>query len=127
MANSGKYPSSYDELITIKDLPVAAINQESFFTFINPLFEKTYGYKLNEIMGHSVTTIMPVNMRKMHMIGFSRFLSTENPRLIGKPVNVSVLCKNKEVKEIELFILGKKTRGEWGFAAILNPVKPENN
>lgn len=116
------YPADYDELITIKDLPVAAINQESFFTFVNKAFEDTYGWQKQEVIGRGVTNIMPEHMRNMHMIGFSRFLASEEPRLIGKPVPVKLLSKSSEIMDVELFILGKKNNGIWKFAAIIKPI-----
>lgn len=115
------YPADYDALIAIKDVPVVAINQESFFTYVNQAFEDAYGWPAAEVMDLPVTTIMPEHMRNMHMIGFARFLSTEEPRLIGKPVKVSVQCKSKEIKDVELFILGKKNEDVWQFAAIIKP------
>ena len=123
MKNKTEYPLDYDELIEMKDLPVVAIDQESFFTYANQMFEDTYGWHSQEVVGRSVTTIMPEHMRNMHIIGFARFLATEEPRLIGKPVPVKVLCKSGEIKDIELYILNKKTNQAWEFAAILKPIK----
>lgn len=120
-----KYPSSYEQLIAIEDLPVVVINQESIFTFINQAFQDEYGWTPNDLLGKTVMEIMPAHMRNAHMIGFSRYLATEKSDLLGKPLPLSVMYKDGREALSDHFILGKKTDGRWEFAAIID--YPANN
>jgi PAS domain S-box-containing protein len=123
MTGKNTYPASYEDMIKITDKPVVAIDNESFFTYVSAVFEEYYGWSAKDLIGKSVTTIMPDHMKNMHMIGFSRFLTTEQPRLLGKPVKVELVCKNKSILEVELYILGSKIKNNWHFSALINPTE----
>ncbi len=113
------YPDNVDGILALASVPVVAIDQESIFTFINDVFEKEYGWKSSELIGKPVTEIMPAHMRNAHMIGFSRFLTTESPELLGKPLSLEVLYKDGRIKKANHFILADKKDGRWRFAAII--------
>lgn len=110
-------PKSVDEIIALKDVPAVAIDHDSKFFFLNDVFCETYGWSKEELMGKMVTEIMPENLRSAHMVGFSRFLSTEQPKVAGKALSLKVLCKDGTVLDAEHFILGAKEDGVWRFAA----------
>lgn len=117
------HPSTVDEILAITACPVVCINQGSFFTYINKAFEDTYGCTSEELLGKSVTTIMPEHMRNAHLVGISHFLVTEQPRVLQTPLPLHVLCKSGEVKDMELYIVGEKSKREWRFAATIKPRK----
>ncbi|MBA2279471.1 PAS domain S-box protein [Candidatus Saccharibacteria bacterium] len=122
MSEEFAYPNSFDDVVKLQQVPAVAIDHNSFFTFVNEMFTKTYGWTSDELLSQAVTRIMPEHMRNVHMVGFSRFLVTEQPRIIGKPVRVSIVCKNNEIMNVELFIISDKKDGQWRFAAIINPL-----
>ncbi|MDQ3123188.1 MAG: PAS domain S-box protein [bacterium] len=120
-----KYPKTFKELISLSEVPVVTIDQESIFTFINEAFIKEYGWEREDLIGKPVMEIMPSHMRNAHMIGFSRFLSTESSKLLGKPLPLMVRYKDGREKLSEHFILGDKLDNRWRFAAIID--FPERN
>ncbi len=61
-------------------------------------------------------------MRDAHNFGFSRFLTTEAPRILGKRLSLPTLCKNGEIKNAEHFIIGEKKDDRWQFAATITPL-----
>lgn len=115
-----KYPSSVAKLLTLSDLPVVAINQESIFTFINEMFVQEYGWSRKDLIGKPVMEIIPPHMRNAHMVGFSRFLATESSELFGKSLPLHVLYKDGRVGLSSHFILGEKRNNRWRFAAIID-------
>ena len=113
------YPKSVDEIITQKEKPAVAIDDHGFITWINENFTKAYGWTSQDIVGKSVTSIMPEKYRELHQIGFSRFLTTEQSKLAGKPLPLEVLFKDGTVKSAEHFILAEKKDGRWRLAATI--------
>lgn len=115
-----KYPSNLSELMSLSNVPVVAIDQESIFTFINKCFTKEYGWTDEDLIGRPVTLIMPTHMQSAHNVGFSRFLTTESSQLLGKPLPLTVRYKDGTERVSDHFILGEKKDGRWQFAAIID-------
>lgn len=115
-----KYPETVDEMLSLQDVPVVAIDQESIFTFVNKAFEKEYGWSSDDLLGKSVIEIMPKYMRSGHNVGFSRFLITESSDLLGKPLPLKVRYKDGTEKLSTHFIIGEKIYGRWRFSAIID-------
>jgi PAS domain S-box-containing protein len=114
------YPKTVDELLSLRTVPVVAIDHESIFTFINREFTDEYGWEEQDLIGKSVTLIMPDHMRNAHTIGFARYLTTEKSELLGKPLPLSVKYKDGTVRTSVHYIIGDKKDGTWRFAAIID-------
>lgn len=115
-----KYPSTVEAMLTLNDVPVVAIDQESIFTFINDAFIKEYGWSREDLIGKPVMEIMPEHMRNAHTIGFARFLSIETSDLLGRPLPLRVCYKDGREETSEHYILGEKLDGRWRFSAIID-------
>ena len=108
---------TFEKLMKEELLPVVAIDQNSFFIRINQAFEREYGWSAEELLGKSITEIIPTYLRDAHQIGFSRFIVTEQPTLLGKRLQLKVLYKDGTERDAEHYIVGQKTNGNWQFAA----------
>lgn len=115
-----KYPETVPELLALNDVPVVAIDQESIFTFINEAFTREYGWSSDDLIGKPVMEIMPTHMRNAHMVGFSRYLTTETSDLLGKPLPLTVCYKDGREETAAHYILSEKVNGRWRFAAIID-------
>lgn len=116
------YPTKVSEIISEKDHPSIGINDQGHITFVNEIFTREYGWEKDELLNQPITAIIPHHLREAHQIGFSRFLTTETPRLLGKPLPLEVLLKDGRVKSAEHFILAEKEDGVWRIAALLKTV-----
>lgn len=114
------YPKNVDEILQQTDLPAVGLDEGGLFNYVNHAFEQTYGWTKEELLGKSVTTIMPPNFRDAHHIGFSRFLITEKATIAGKPLPLAVLFKDGRIHDAEHFILTDKKDGKWRFAATIS-------
>lgn len=114
-------PPTYTDILKEKTVPAVAIDQNSLFTMVNKIFEKTYGWSAKELLGRSVTEIIPPYLRDAHQIGFSRFLTTEQATLLGQRLPLGILYKDGTVRDAEHFIVGEKKYGRWRFAATITP------
>ncbi len=119
------YPETIADMLKLEDAPVVMIDQESMFTFVNKAFQKEYGWPEKELLGKSVTEIMPAHMRSGHNVGFARFLTTESSNLLGKPLPLKVRYRDGREELYDHYILGEQIEGRWQFAAIID--YPEKN
>ncbi|HET9098489.1 MAG TPA: PAS domain S-box protein [Candidatus Saccharimonadales bacterium] len=115
-------PKTFDEIIKETAVPVVVIDHNGFFTLVNTSFEKEYGWSSKELIGQSITMIIPPYLRDAHLVGISRFLITEQPTLMEKPLPLSILYKDGTIREAEHYITGKKQDGSWRFAASIKPL-----
>lgn len=84
-------------IITIDELGVI----ESF----NHAASKIFGYDPEEIIGKSITLLIPENMRAAHDAGMRRFLAGGDPVVVGKPsVELPGLRKDGTTFQLELTI-----------------------
>jgi PAS domain S-box-containing protein len=117
------YPTSVNEILEEKTIPAVAANEEGILTFINEPFERSYGWTKEELIGHSITDIIPPHYRSAHHVGFSRFIATEHPTLLGKPLALVVLHKDGRSITAEHFILANKVDGRWCFGALIQIIE----
>lgn len=109
--------------MTVKDFladeiaPIVGMDQDGSVFFINAAFEAAYGWTKEDLLGKSLTAIIPPNMRDVHQIGFSRFLQSGTPTLLGKPLQLPILCKDGRILSAEHLIIADKIDGRWSFAA----------
>lgn len=109
-----------DDLLQENNIPVVVLDDQGRITFINEVFEREYGWKKDELLGQSVGSIIPASMRQAHHVGFSRFLTTGTPTLLGKPLQLPILFKNGQQKNAEHCIIAEKQDGKWRFAATIS-------
>lgn len=119
-----EHPASVDGILAIHDDPVIAANDLGLVTYINEAFTELYGWTADDLIGKELTVIMPEKFREAHQFGFSRFLTTEQPRIAGKPLPLEVVFKDGTVKLAEHFILADKKDGVWRFAATIIQREP---
>src|SRR3989338_4634791 len=111
------YPTNVQEILNEKEKPAVAADNEGILIHVNDAFTLAYGWTKEDLVGKSITNIMPPHFRDAHHIGFSRFLVTEKATLAGKPLPLAVLFKDGTIKDAEHFILAEKVEGKWRFAA----------
>lgn len=104
-----------------QSLPAVMIDHNSLFVRVNKAFESVYGWTEKDLLGKSVTEIIPAYLRDAHMIGFSRFLVTEEVTLMGKYLPLEILYKDGTIRDAMHYIIGNKKSGEWQFAATIEP------
>jgi PAS domain S-box-containing protein len=113
------YPKTVEEILQLTDRPTVAADSNGIITKINDSFTQAYGWTSKDLLGKSLTTIMPAKFREAHQFGFSRFLATEKARLAGKPLPLAVLFKDGTERNAEHFILADKQGDHWRFAATI--------
>lgn len=101
---------------------IIAANAKSQIVDWNLSAENMFGHKEEDIVGKSLTLIMPERYREAHLRGMRYFVETGEKRLIGKTVKIEGLKANGEEFPIELSLSSYGTRTEQRFVAIIRDV-----
>ncbi len=98
------------------------INSDGNIVFWNKAAEKIFGYSANEIIGKSLTDIMPERFRKAHAAGVKRVVSTGELRRIGKASEVTGLTNKGLRIPLELSLATWKTHEGIFFTGIARDI-----
>lgn len=71
---------------------------------VNPEIERIFGYKAEDLLGQSLTVLMPEAYRVPHRMGMERYMSTSIPHVLGKRLELEGLRKDGQVFPLELYI-----------------------
>jgi PAS domain-containing protein len=116
------------EMVTIeelrqRELPLITADQEGIIEDINSHFELVYGWKLEDLKGKSLSTILPDAYKDAHHLGFSRFQIVGESQILNHPLELMTICKDQRQINSEHFIVAERHGGSWSFAATLRPLE----
>jgi len=89
---------------------VVTIDRHSTITYINAAAEKVFGYRAAELIGRSLTELMPARLRSLHRASFERYNSTGQRNMNW--TNVELPGLHKDGHEIPLEISFSEFRRE---------------
>ena len=81
---------------------VFSIDRRSRILFVNPSAEKMFGYSAAEMLGRSLTMVMPDRLRERHEASLARYLATGNRHLDWQAVELT--ARHKSGREIPVEI-----------------------
>src|SRR2546426_7580926 len=73
---------------------IISIDEYSTILFANRATEKIFGYTREEVIGQSLTMLMPDYLRQMHRAGLQRYLATGQHHISWEAVELPGLHKN---------------------------------
>jgi PAS domain S-box-containing protein len=103
--------------------PVIIVDHEGTIVHINQIFEKTWGWQKEEIVGQTLTTIIPDNLRDAHHMGFSRYLLTGKPTILNQGLELAIVRADGSEAAAEHYIIAEKINGNWVFGATIKPLE----
>ena len=105
------------------DLPFVRADASGFVVEINQRFKDVYGWRDDQILGQSLSLILPPEFRDSHHAGFARFKLTEVSKVLNHPLRLATYCADGHAIETEHFIVAEKCDDHsWSFAATLRPI-----
>ena len=110
-----------DSLKAETAIPVIIVDYEGTIVYINQIFEKTWGWRKEELVGQTLTTIIPANLKDAHHMGFSRFLVTGKPTILNQALELVIVLADGKELPAEHFIIAEKIDGKWVFGATIQP------
>jgi PAS domain S-box-containing protein len=101
---------------------IITIDEDSQIIFVNPATEKVFGYLSQELIGASLTMLMPEYLRHLHEAGFSRYVRTGEKHLSWQAMELPGLHKTGREVPLELSF-GEFTRdGRRYFTGIVRDI-----
>jgi PAS domain S-box-containing protein len=86
---------------------IFTMNEQSVILFCNAAVERMFGYKREELIGHSLEIIVPERLREQHHQGIEHFLRTRQRRIPWTGVELPALHKDGHEFPCEISF------GEW--------------
>jgi PAS domain S-box-containing protein len=83
---------------------VVGANDDNRIVYANPAAARLLGWAPDELVGRRLTTIVPPRLRDAHVAGYSSYLITRTPKLIGHPVRVPALHRDGHEVPVELLL-----------------------
>lgn len=111
---------------TAKDAIISADSSGKIIYF-NKGAEPIFGYTAAEILNKPLTILMPQRFHKDHLHGFSRFLTTNKPHIIGRTIELIGIKKNGSEFPIELSLANWQVDNEGFFTAIIRDITERKN
>ncbi len=84
---------------------IVAINRNGMITVFNPAAEKMFGFKEAEVIGESVSLLMPIEYAAHHGRYMQEFIAGGDPKVIGKTRELSAKRKDGQVFPIFLRVV----------------------
>lgn len=90
---------------------VIAADEQGKIAFANQAATKLLGWSAEELHDRPLTMIMPTRMRGIHEAGFTRYVTTHHPRIMGHPIRVPALRRDGTEIEVELTLGSARAAG----------------
>src|SRR5260370_24939900 len=102
---------------------IVTIDHEGCITEFNPAAERTFGYRLDEVVGkHLADVIIPLSLREKHRQGFARYLATGESRVLGKRFEMTAVRANGSEFPVEIAITRIPLDGPPSFTGYLRAI-----
>ncbi len=101
---------------------IITIDSESTILLVNPAAETIFGYTAEEMLGRSLTMLMPRYQRHLHREGIGRYLETGRRHMEWAGVQLPGLHKNGEEIALEISFLEFAKSGRRFFTGIVRNV-----
>lgn len=115
------------ELAALDALEGAVIvaDDANLIVYVNADAGERLGWSPEELSGHRLASIVPPELREAHLVGFTRYLLTGEPRLLGRTVQLPVLRRDGTRFDAALTIDRLDTeQARLAFRARIEPVDP---
>lgn len=97
-------------------------DKKGIILLVNNGAEKLFGYPKQELAGQAITILMPEKYRQRHQEGIKRYLTTKEPHVIGKTVELEGLKKDNTVFPMELSVGTWEGNNEIYFSGIIRDI-----
>ncbi|MBF0288455.1 MAG: SpoIIE family protein phosphatase [SAR324 cluster bacterium] len=101
---------------------ILSANSQGILTYWNKSAQAIFHYSEEEILGKSLNQIIPERYREGHQAGMRRYIETEDPHIMGKPVEMHGLRKGGIEFPIEIALSSWKIENDISFTAIIRDI-----
>ena len=102
---------------------VISIDQYARVTYVNSAFERTFGFRAEEVMGRDLAeTIVPPSLREAHRRGLARYLETGQGTILDRRIEMSALRADGTEFAAEVAVTRTGLPGEAAFTAYVRDI-----
>jgi PAS domain S-box-containing protein len=102
---------------------VISIDQHARVTYVNSAFERTFGYRAEDVIGRDLAeTIVPPALRDAHRQGFARYLDTGQASILGRRIELSAMRADGSLFPAELAVTRTGQPGQQAFTGYLRDI-----
>lgn len=97
-------------------------DEENRVVYANSAVEQLLGWPAKDLVGRRLTTVVPERLREAHVAGYSRYLLTGEPHILGFPVRVPARRRDGSETPVELTLNALTSNGRQMFVGALRAV-----
>ena len=101
---------------------IITIDEHSTILFVNPAAERIFGYTRDEMLGESLTMLMPDHLRHVHRSGLERYLATGERHITWEAIEMTGLHKSGREIPLEISYGEFKEDGQRFFTGIARDI-----
>ncbi len=102
---------------------VISMDRHARVTYVNSAFERTFGYRAEEVIGHDLAEkIVPPSLREAHRHGLSRYLETGQATILGLRIELSAMRADGTLFPAEVAVTRTGMPGEAAFTAYVRDI-----
>jgi PAS domain S-box-containing protein len=107
---------------------IVTMDEHGRIVDFNPAAERMFGYALEDVAGESLAQILiPPELRERYRAGFTRFLETGQPAILGQHLEVEALRADGERLPIELTVTQVQMPGTTLFTGFIRDLTERRN
>src|SRR6201987_3618718 len=106
---------------------VVTMDENGVIRFANPATMRIFGYDPTELIGKSLTVLMPEFMRRLHDTGFRRYLGTGQRHINWQGTELTALRKNGEEFPVEVSFGELSRDGHKVFTGFIRDISARKN
>jgi PAS domain S-box-containing protein len=102
---------------------VISMDQHARLTYVNSAFERTFGYRAEEVIGRDLAdTIVPPALRAAHRRGLARYLETGQATILGRRIEVPAMRADGTEFPAEVTVTRTGLPGEAAFTGYVRDI-----
>ncbi len=102
---------------------VISIDRDARVTYVNSAFERTFGYRAGEVIGHDLAeTIVPPSLREAHRRGLARHLETGQVSILDRRIEMRAMRADGAEFPAEVSVTRTGLPGQVAFTAYVRDI-----
>jgi PAS domain S-box-containing protein len=102
---------------------VISMDQDARVTYVNSAFERTFGYRAEEVIGRDLADkIVPPSLREAHRRGLARYLETGQSTILGLRIELSAMRADGTEFPAEVAVTRTGLPGEAAFTGYVRDI-----
>jgi PAS domain S-box-containing protein len=102
---------------------VISIDQHARVTYVNSAFERTFGYRAEEVIGRDLAEkIVPPSLREAHRRGLTRYLETGQATILDRRIEMPAMRADGTEFPAEVAVTRTGLPGEAAFTAYVRDI-----